>query len=203
MPCNWIWGIRRRQSVGTWTAVLLASLLICAAGFAQTAETKVALKLQDAHLRDAVEMVFKLKGQQFGYDLSEVEKAIKESTMSTDTTGGAPGMMPGGVGPTGNSTQAPPDHLVNEIITIDVPPPGIEWEKIVFMIAKEANLKEPRREGKVYKFFPKPPPPPPVSTGADGGMMPGMPGALGMIAPGQAPSPPGAKPPTGRPRKKR
>jgi len=183
--------------------VLLASLLICAAGFAQTAETKVALKLQDAHLRDAVEMVFKLKGQQFGYDLSEVEKAIKESTMSTDTTGGAPGMMPGGVGPTGNSTQAPPDHLVNEIITIDVPPPGIEWEKIVFMIAKEANLKEPRREGKVYKFFPKPPPPPPVSTGADGGMMPGMPGALGMIAPGQAPSPPGAKPPTGRPRKKR
>ncbi|PJB76517.1 MAG: hypothetical protein CO095_02450 [Armatimonadetes bacterium CG_4_9_14_3_um_filter_58_7] len=199
MPCNWIWGIRRRQSVGTWTAVLLASLLICAAGFAQTAETKVALKLQDAHLRDAVEMVFKLKGQQFGYDLSEVEKAIKESTMSTDTTGGAPGMMPGGVGPTGNSTQAPPDHLVNEIITIDVPPPGIEWEKIVFMIAKEANLKEPRREGKVYKFFPKPP----VSTGADGGMMPGMPGALGMIAPGQAPSPPGAKPPTVRPRKKR
>lgn len=213
-------GKTRTRMCKPWIVFLFVAMLAAQVGFAQTTEqateTKVVMKLQDAHLRDAIEMLFKLKGGQFGYDLSEVEKAIKESSMQTNNMmqGGEmamPGMAPGAAMPMmaapampampagapgammpqfgGASTQTPPEHLVKETITIDIPPPGLEWEKVVFLIAKEANLKEPRREGKIYKFFPKPPPPQPTTTmGMEGGMMmPGMPGAPAM--PGMQPMP--------------
>lgn len=213
-----------------WLGFILAGLLVLgqsSRGFAQTDEEKVVLKLKDADIRDAVKLLFELRRGQFGYDLSQVETALTSSNMGAGGAGGAgmpgamgapaagpgvmaapmaPGAMPGAGAPGGvpggtvGTDTSTNQNAVKQLITLDIPEPGIEWEKAVNKIAEEANLKPPRREGTVYKFIPKPPPP--SATG--GAMTPGAPGMMGPEAGMMPPGAPGAAgAPAGKGKRKR